>query len=151
MKIFAAMICIKDIGSFRSPRTNPLMPVHKEVLSMPHKPKHPCAYPGCPALIREGRYCDQHKSIANREYNQHQRNPDSNKVYGRRWHTIRDLYISKHPLCERCLQTGRLVSAEEVHHIIPIDQGGTHDDENLMSLCKPCHSGITISETNRDS
>jgi 5-methylcytosine-specific restriction protein A len=33
-----------------------------------------------------------------------------------------------------------LTRAEEVHHIKPLAQGGTHDDENLMALCKPCHS-----------
>ncbi|MDR0531073.1 MAG: HNH endonuclease [Oscillospiraceae bacterium] len=106
---------------------------------MPDRALHPCAYPGCPATIREGRYCAAHKTTASREYNQ-TRPADSNKLYGRRWHTIRDLYISKHPLCEQCLLDGKLVPADEVHHILPLDQGGDHAGGNLQALCDSCHS-----------
>ena len=106
---------------------------------MPYKPKKPCGYPGCPEVTDE-RYCDKHKTIAGREYNKYQRSPDHNKIYGRRWRTIRDLYISKHPLCEECLKVGRLVPVDEVHHIKPIDQGGTHAEDNLTSLCQSCHT-----------
>jgi 5-methylcytosine-specific restriction protein A len=106
---------------------------------MPLKPLKPCAYPGCPAAIREGRYCPAHKTAAGREYNA-TRHPNHNKVYGRRWRTIRELYIAKHPLCQRCLESGRLIPAEEVHHIVPIDRGGTHAEDNLMSLCQSCHT-----------
>ena len=31
---------------------------------------------------------------------------------------------------------------QEVHHILPISQGGTHDRSNLMSLCQSCHTKI---------
>lgn len=116
---------------------------------MPRKLPKACSYPGCPNLT-DKQYCKLHASKANHDYNQYQRHPNSNKVYGRRWHTIRDLYISKHPLCQRCLEVGRYVPAEEVHHICPVSQGGSHDDENLMSLCKPCHSAITITSANQD-
>lgn len=108
---------------------------------MPTKPPHPCAYPGCPRLTNE-RYCDAHKTIAGREYNKTQRRPDYNKTYGRRWHTVRDLYIAKHPLCERCLDSERLVPADLVHHIVPTAEGGGNEDENLMSLCNSCHASI---------
>lgn len=114
---------------------------------MPYKPKKPCSHPGCPNLTGK-QYCQLHASQANREYDQYRRRPDHNKLYGRRWKTIRDLYISKHPLCENCLKAGRYVPAEEVHHIQPLDSGGSNDDENLMSLCKSCHSSITVSVTN---
>jgi 5-methylcytosine-specific restriction protein A len=33
-----------------------------------------------------------------------------------------------------------LIPADEVHHILPIDQGGTHAENNLMSLCQSCHT-----------
>ena len=107
---------------------------------MPLLPKKPCAYPGCPATIREGRYCPTHKTKAGREYNKYQRSPDHNKIYGRRWRKIRELYISKHPLCEHCLEAGRYVPVDEVHHIRPVDDGGTHAEDNLVSLCKSCHT-----------
>ncbi|MDR1002423.1 MAG: HNH endonuclease [Oscillospiraceae bacterium] len=106
---------------------------------MPSKIPHPCAYPGCPEVTLE-RYCPKHKPIAARQYNQSQRSPDHNKIYGRRWRTIRDLYIQAHPLCEECLKSGKYVPADEVHHIVPTDQGGTHDFANLMALCQSCHT-----------
>ena len=106
---------------------------------MPYKLPRPCSYPGCPALTHE-RYCAKHKTLAGREYNRYQRSADHNKIYGRRWRTIRDRYISKHPLCEKCLESGLLVPVDEVHHIVSPEDGGTHDDDNLMSLCRSCHA-----------
>lgn len=106
---------------------------------MPPKTPHPCAYPGCPALTTE-RYCPAHKTLAGREYNKHCRSPDHNKIYGRRWHKIRDLYISKHPLCEECLKAEHYVPADEVHHIVSPELGGSHSEDNLMSLCQSCHT-----------
>ena len=118
----------------------PFMPVLRlEVFPMPQLPLKPCAYPGCPELTRS-RYCHKHKTLAGREYNRDQRSADHNKIYGRRWRTIRDLYITKHPLCEKCLESGRLVPVDEVHHILPVDQGGTHAEDNLVSLCRSCHT-----------
>ena len=114
---------------------------------MPPKAKHPCAYPGCPNVIREGRYCPDHKTVAGRAYNKYQRSPDHNKIYGRNWRTIRNVYIAKHPLCEVCLKTGRLVPVDEVHHIVPPENGGSHAEENLVSLCKSCH--VKTRSTNR--
>jgi 5-methylcytosine-specific restriction protein A len=106
---------------------------------MPHKLPHPCAYPRCPELTHE-RFCPKHKTIASREYGRFVRSPDHDQTYGYRWRQIRNLYISKHPLCENCLKTGVLTPADEVHHIVPIDQGGTHADENLQALCQSCHT-----------
>lgn len=106
---------------------------------MPSKAPHPCAYPGCPALTTE-RYCPDHKTLASRSYDKHQRSPNHNKIYGYRWRQIRDRYIAKHPLCEACLKTGHLVPADEVHHIVTVERGGTHSEENLMSLCQSCHT-----------
>lgn len=28
---------------------------------MPHKPKRPCRYPGCPNLCDTGTYCEEHR------------------------------------------------------------------------------------------
>ncbi len=56
------------------------------------------------------------------------------------------VFIVAHPLCEVCQREGRVTTAEEVHHIILLTQGGTHEDGNLMSLCKECHSRITVRE-----
>lgn len=114
-----------------------------EVTPVPTKPKSPCSYPGCP-LLTNGRYCEEHKKLTNKHYNKFQRDPKSNKCYGRAWKRIRDRYIKLHPLCEQCQTNGLLVAAEEVHHIRPLSKGGENETSNLMSLCKPCHSRITV-------
>ena len=58
-------------------------------------------------------------------------------------------YGSFHPTCELCERENILRPVEEVHHIVPLSKGGTHNDDNLMSLCKSCHSRITASEGGR--
>lgn len=112
---------------------------------MPSKPKRPCSMNGCGRLCENGeQYCCEHKQVANKHYNQYQRDPTSNKRYGRAWKRIRDRYIKAHPLCEECQKNGVLTTAEEVHHILPLSRGGGNDSSNLMSLCKSCHSRITV-------
>ena len=76
------------------------------------------------------------------QYNRFTRSTENTKKYGRAWKWIRDRYAREHPLCEMCLAEGRLTPVEEVHHIIPVSQGGTHDRSNLMSLCQSCHTKI---------
>ena len=110
---------------------------------MPHKPKKPCAFPGCPNLTDET-YCAKHKSQAVNSYNKYQRSSDHNNKYGREWKRIRARYVKAHPLCERCLAEGRLTPVEEVHHILPVNRGGSNADSNLMSLCRSCHNKIHI-------
>lgn len=115
---------------------------------MPKKPKRPCSYPGCPKLT-DGRFCEEHQKQENQRYEKYDRSPEMKKLYGRAWKRIRDRHIAQHPLCEVCKRNGRLTPAEEVHHIVPLSRGGTHDDSNLMSLCKSCHSEITAKEGGR--
>jgi 5-methylcytosine-specific restriction protein A len=119
-------------------------------MTMPYKPKRPCAYPGCPKLT-DGLFCTEHKKTENRNYTRYRRDPASNKRYGRAWKRIRDRYIAAHPLCEQCSAAGRYTPAQEVHHKKPLADGGTHAEDNLMALCKPCHSATTIASTNRQS
>jgi 5-methylcytosine-specific restriction protein A len=108
---------------------------------MPRKPKQPCAYPGCPTLSEE-RYCERHRKLMEKNYEKYSRDPAVHKKYGRAWKRIRDNYVKTHPFCERCFANGILVPVEEVHHKVPISQGGTHDPSNLMSLCRSCHNKI---------
>ena len=109
---------------------------------MPHKPKRPCSHPNCPKLT-EGRFCEEHAAQETRRYEKYDRDPAVRRRYGRAWTRIRDRYIAAHPLCEECQKHGKITSAQEVHHIKPLSQGGSHVDSNLMALCTPCHSRIT--------
>lgn len=115
---------------------------------MPYKPKRPCSFPDCPKLT-DGRFCEEHQKQENKRYEKYDRSPEMKKRYGRAWKRVRDRHIAQHPLCEVCKRNGNLTPAEEVHHIVPLSQGGTHDDSNLMSLCKSCHSEITAKEGGR--
>ncbi|MDD4291045.1 MAG: HNH endonuclease signature motif containing protein [Clostridia bacterium] len=115
---------------------------------MPKKPRKPCAFPGCPNLT-DKRYCAEHEKVINDRYNKYERPYDSSVRYGKEWKRIRNHYIKQHPLCEECKRNGKLTVATEVHHIVPLGNGGTHDDKNLMSLCKPCHSRITAESGDR--
>ena len=108
---------------------------------MPVKPKKPCAYPGCPNLTYD-RYCEKHKQMENKRYEKYDRDPEVYKRYDRKWRKIRKSYLSVNPLCEQCLKEGKYVRAVEVHHKLLLSKGGTHDKDNLMALCKSCHSKI---------
>jgi len=112
------------------------------------KPKTPCRYPGCPELTVE-RYCEEHRKKLDADYNRYQRDPDTAKRYGPAWRKIRNRYLQAHPLCALCEKNGKLQPAQEVHHIVPLGNGGTHADENLMSLCTRCHSTISAREGGR--
>ena len=108
---------------------------------MPRKPKRPCSHPGCPKLT-DGRFCEEHARQEAKRYEKYDRDPATRRRYGRAWKRIRDSYVSQHPLCEQCLKEGRFVETEEVHHRKPLAEGGTHARDNLIALCKSCHSKI---------
>ncbi len=116
---------------------------------MPYRAKKPCAHPGCRELT-SSRFCPAHAKQDAREYERYRRDPATRKRYGQAWRLIRDRYISAHPLCERCLQAGRTTPAEHVHHKTELSAGGSHDESNLMSLCKSCHSSLHRSCMNQN-
>ena len=108
---------------------------------MPKKPKRPCSYPGCPKLT-DSRFCEEHAKAEAKRYEKYDRDPAVRRRYGRAWKRIRDSYVQQHPLCEVCQKDGRLVATEEVHHKVPLSEGGTHARDNLIALCKSCHARI---------
>jgi 5-methylcytosine-specific restriction protein A len=62
---------------------------------------------------------------------------------GRGWLAIRARILKRDGgLCQE-RAWGCDVYAVEVHHIMPIELGGTDDDDNLISLCAPCHLRYT--------
>lgn len=109
---------------------------------MPYKSTRHCAVPGCPGYAENGPYCAEHR----RESNKVIRDPAVKKRYGYRWEKLRAAYLAQHPLCEECQRAGRLTTATEVHHVVPVVQGGSDDEGNLMALCKKCHSRETARE-----
>lgn len=111
---------------------------------MPKKAKRPCKFKNCPLLTdSESGYCLQHEKLTESNYNRFGRTPEAKKRYGYRWQKIRRAFLSQNPLCEMCKRNGKFTTATEVHHIKPLAEGGRNDIENLMPLCKSCHSRIT--------
>ena len=111
--------------------------------AMPRKPKRPCRYSGCPNLTnRKSGYCEKHEKLMQRHYERFARGYRQHERYGSVWRKIRDRHLAREPLCEMCRERGRFVAATLVHHIKPLGDGGTHDENNLMSLCVSCHERI---------
>ena len=115
----------------------------KEMNTMPGKPKRPCRFPGCPKLTgnKDG-YCDEHLRMRRKDYDRYMRGYVHHKRYGSQWRKIRARYIRKEPLCEACKANGKIELAALVHHKKPLSDGGTNDEDNLMSLCVSCHEKI---------
>lgn len=101
----------------------------------------PCAHPSCPNLT-SSRYCEEHTKAEAKRYNHFDRNPASNRHYGRTWKQIRAAFLASHPLCELCQEEGRLTPATLVHHKRKLTDGGTNYEDNLQALCLECHSRL---------
>lgn len=101
----------------------------------------PCSYPGCSKLT-DKRICEEHEKLSNSNYEKYGRDKSTKKRYGRAWKRIRDKYAAEHPFCEMCFEREIIVPTEEIHHKLPLSEGGTHDRSNLIALCKLCHSTI---------
>lgn len=65
-----------------------------------------------------------------------------NGKYGREWQKIAIRYRREHKFCEICKGKGKWVRSVETHHIIPVSEGGTNNDENLLAVCRECHDKI---------
>ena len=62
----------------------------------------------------------------------------------RRGRRLRDAKLrSVDYLCERCRHKGHVVEAVEVHHVVPISEGGDPFPglNGLEALCDDCHRG----------
>lgn len=83
-----------------------------------------------------GGYCEQHAKARPRPPDQ--RESAAKRGYDRKWRRIRAQFLRHNPVCEDCG-----APATEPHHRIPRSKGGTDHWDNLMALCKTCHSRRT--------
>ena len=113
---------------------------------MPMRPKRPCAHPGCPELVAEGKYCDKHRA-----FHPEETRSASSRGYGRAWQKASKQYLAAHPLCVLCAAEGRYTKATVVDHIQPHrgDRILFWDRTNWQSLCKSCHDKKTGLEDSR--
>jgi 5-methylcytosine-specific restriction protein A len=99
--------------------------------------KKVCPVPGCSEIIElDERACKAHLEKYNRKQTRQKRERTSARGYGYEWQVKRLKHLREFPFCEveRCSN-----QADEVHHVKPLSQGGTHDDSNLRSLCFDHH------------
>lgn len=69
------------------------------------------------------------------------------RTRGHKWMRIRNgVFQRDNGLCQTCMRAGRFTVAEEVDHIVRLADGGTDADDNLASICKPCHAIKTAAE-----
>ena len=99
-------------------------------------PLRPCKYPGCRKLSHNGCYCEEHQKKKVRDYDR-QRGTPPERGYDSNWQKVRKMKIDTNPLCERCKKKGRVVVAKLVHH--KDRNPRNNSQENLESLCVPCH------------
>ena len=76
---------------------------------------------------------------------------DKQRIYNsKEWRKIRDAKKAANPLCELCLERGKWVPTQAIHHIIPIETATDFRQmkelafrySNLMSVCFECHAKI---------
>lgn len=115
---------------------------------MPNRPATRCRAQGCPALVEGGGFCPTHDKQRRAEWDKNRPSP-SKRGYDATWQRFRTMQLARYPLCFKCLTEDRYTPATEVHHILPItDHSELRLDEgNVMSLCKACHSAITMRES----
>ncbi len=108
---------------------------------MPRRPKKPCSYPSCPALVEAGqRFCSEHKR---ENYRNDNRKNYRERGYSNSWDKVKAIKKRQDPLCEMCRKENRITAVEIVHHIKPINEGGELlDMDNLMSVCRVCHGRL---------
>lgn len=66
------------------------------------------------------------------------------------WDMLRNQVRIEEPLCQICLQEGRVTPTTEIHHIAPFGRGFTQkerfemllDRNNVIGLCSECHDKV---------
>ncbi|WP_276851026.1 HNH endonuclease [Enterobacter oligotrophicus] len=117
---------------------------------MPPRAKRPCRHRGCASVTNDvSGYCDAHKQAhASDGWKRHQQGKSrQERGYGRSWEIRRVLILQRDKyICQECRRKGIATRASTVDHIIAKAHGGTDDDDNLESLCWPCHRTKTGKE-----
>jgi 5-methylcytosine-specific restriction protein A len=97
-------------------------------------------------------YCMEHggkETFNHSKYNDTDKRKASNQKYStKQWRTLRQIQLSRHPLCAACLNDNKITPAIHLDHLFPWNSiGDTAFYHNIFqSLCQPCHSVKTALE-----
>jgi 5-methylcytosine-specific restriction protein A len=113
-----------------------------------------CSYPGCNTPVevddfdRSSPRCFAHPATHTpKKIYAHHYHDGKNIYHTYRWRKLRQAYAEKNPLCEHCLRYDILTPVDVVDHVREVKDGGEpFDYNNLMSMCRSCHSAKTIKE-----
>lgn len=114
---------------------------------------HPCRHPGCPSLVQSG-YCQKHAHKAQDVRKDYDRKRKLDPILARNaafrsspeWQRLRKRKLSYDPLCQDPHGIHKRVndteSAVDIDHIEGLTEAWDKraDWDNLMSLCRRCHS-----------
>lgn len=77
--------------------------------------------------------------------NTEQRKEAADKYNTAQWRTLRQIQLSKHPICAGCKASGIITPAQHVDHVFPWQQLGEQAfiHNIYQSLCPSCHSSKT--------
>lgn len=74
------------------------------------------------------------------------------RIVGDTWMRIRDRILTRDEgrcRCAECVRLGRLLPAQEVDHVVPLEEGGSNDDANLAAINVDCHKRKSAAERAR--
>lgn len=101
----------------------------------------------CGTPYKHGKRCPNCTRTRRRAYDQWERNQDAKAFYNSaQWKRMRKAVGERdHYVCQSC----RKAAGKSGHcdHIIPREDGGSDEADNLQWLCHGCHSAKTMRET----
>jgi 5-methylcytosine-specific restriction protein A len=91
-------------------------------------------------------YCVEHGGL--NSINTKERKEFTSMYQTNQWRSLRQVQLSKHPLCESCMTMGKVVQANHVDHVFPWAKIGKQAfyDNIFQSLCTHCHSHKSAQE-----
>lgn len=98
------------------------------------RPLRPCAYPGCPTRVLNGR-CERHTP----------RKDTWTTLYGREWPRTRLSFLTRHPRCALCPKLALIADhyPRGIRRLIRDRDPHPNADWNLRPLCHSCHGKET--------